>query len=62
VDAYGREIFVESREGNGGRPLVWFQISDKGRVMRFERNLLGIRGRPVNKGEFDLDRLPPRGG
>jgi len=42
LDAYGREILIESREKHSGRPLVWYQTDKKGTTRRFRRDLLGI--------------------
>jgi archaellum biogenesis ATPase FlaH len=50
-NAYHEPIYVESRDGHTGRPVVWYQKFPEG-VRRFQRGHYGIQVERLNGGPF----------
>ena len=51
-DAYGNQVFVESRDEYTGKPSVWYQFDAKGNKLRHERGPFGITVEHMNTGPF----------
>jgi len=43
IDAYGREIFIESEDERTGKPTVWYMLDRAGHKIRHERNMFCVK-------------------
>lgn len=48
IDAYGREILVESADPTG-RPMIWYQPNSKGQNTKYRRSTFGIIQEPISE-------------
>ena len=54
TDAYGREIYIESRDERTGKPIIWYQTDQKGNTRRYRRKLFGIQVERVDEMQVGL--------